>query len=112
MSETRKRLTPAMKRKLVPWIDKLLRAERKRLRTRGVVDCPLCTEAVARQRKGGYREEAYCNLCPVFGAAARRPKPSFIPCEDYTPGGAEGMTDHPRVVAYLKRLKKQHEEEL
>lgn len=91
-----KRLTPAMKRRMIPFLPKLIRHWLELVETDGNPDseCPLCMES---DREGGYA----CEACPVWS----RTKSSCLP---YLPDGALcGGKPAQRVLDFLLRLQKQ-----
>ncbi len=97
-----KRLTPAMKRKLVPYLPKLIRGWRQL--AKGGVDpsegCPLCV--ASRHTRGGDDD---CRHCPVFSTVARHF--ASIDCCRYLPAGAwDGGEPAQRVLDFLIRLQK------
>lgn len=111
----KKRLTPAMKRKLVPWIDKLLRTERAHMRG-GSPDCPLCEAAEAAEIEAGSFDARFwsvCTFCPVFRHVALRKtlEEDDPPCNAYIPGGCDPPDrDSAAIIEGLKALKRDHEE--
>lgn len=90
-----KRLTPAMKRRLIPFLPKLIRRFRviSRARFGDVPECPLCVDA-------GW----YCADCPVFGRSYGRSRSrcsSYVPEDWYIPSGAKKVLDF--LVALQKK---------
>lgn len=105
-----KRLTPVMRRKLVPFLPKLIWRFRYMVRhsAEPESECPLCTEArrIVRERRFGRS----CDCCPVFGLACIRSKDS-AECVMYMP---EGWGCHSeiaqRVLDFLLDLQKKAKE--
>lgn len=91
-----KRLTPAMKLKLVPFLPKLIWHWRKQVRTQGRMDeeCPLCVAAGATGNA-----EPDCRRCPVFANS----RSNGVSCLQYLPDDA-WKSDAQRVLDFLLRL--------
>ena len=95
-----KRLTPVMRRKLIPFLPKLIWHWRKMLRTRGRMteDCPLCI-ASKRTRDG----DVDCRRCPVFDTVLVEDGGPM--CFEYIPSDAwDGGDGTKRVLDFLLRL--------
>ena len=102
-----KRLTPAMQRRLIPFLPKLIRHWRKVMRTIHNPQlcesfCPLCEVSIG--RKAERPSDHDCTKCPVWGNIADRE--DHRSCEEYMPARYwRNRESAQRVLDFLIRLK-------
>lgn len=107
-----KRLTPTMKRRLVPYLPKLIRYWRNVVRVgeEARTGCPLCTAALYARDAAGSHEDETCKCCPIWGLVAKRGTWD-LPCVEYMPNGAVfGGEAAQRVLDFLLDLQKKAKE--
>ena len=106
MANPEKQLTPTHRKRLEPWLPKLLAVWDDEDNEEPGNDCPLCAEARKRHRASARHTGVKCDYCPVFRDESK--SGAYYPCGSYMPTDYTEDCDHdrPRIVTWLKRAVK------